>query len=167
MPQTRGVVLGNTLVFAEGVTDSSGRKPEGHTAGWAWMPEGMYVVEPLSADAVRRYLVYWDYIASPHVEGTFPGIGFPYRDLLASEGILTFVPVENPFPQAETAGLRGETLARLEEAVISGSRDDQARTGEAYRRATVLPTLQFPFKIGSRAAEVLNRSGSGQSWSLG
>lgn len=173
MPQTRGVVLGNTLLLMEGLTNNPDNPYTHKTGGWAWMPEGLYVVQPLTEEAVRRYLMYWDFIACPYNKGTYVGAaswGFPYSDLLQSEGILRFVPVENPFPpeKIEERGQRAQQLLdRLVQAMESGNHDDQLLAADRLQRTANLATLQSPFKMASSAAENLNRSGNGESWSLG
>lgn len=173
MPQTRGVVLGNTLLFIEGLTNNPDSQHTHKAAGWAWMPEGLYVVQRLTKEAVRRYLMYWDFIGCPYNKDTYVGVtswGFPYSDLLQSEGILRFVPVENPFPpdKIEERGQGAQKLLdRLEQAMESGDHNDQLLAADRYQRTANLATLQSPFKMASSAAEILNRSGNGESWSLG
>ena len=173
MQQTRGVVLGNTLLFMEGLTDYPDNPYTHNTAGWAWMPEGLYIVQHLTEEAVRRYLMYWDSIACPYNKGAYVGVTswrFPYSELLQSEGILRFVPVENPFPpeKIEERGQGAQQLLdRLMQAMESGNHDDQLIAADRYRRTAHLTTLQYPFKMASTAAEILNQSGNGESWSLG
>jgi hypothetical protein len=137
------------------------------------MPEGLYVVKHLTEEAVRRYLMYWDFIACPYNTGTYVGVAswrFPYGDLLQSEGILRFVPVENPFPPArvEEMGEKSQQLLNLlVQSMQAGEHDDQLATADRYRRAANLAGLQAPFKMASSAAGILNQSGKGESWSLG
>ena len=171
MPQARGVVLGDTLLFMEGLTNDSDGSYTHNTAGWAWMPEGLYVVKPLTEEAVRRYLMYWDYIACPYNKGTYVGVAswrFPYSDLLQPEGILRFVAVENPFPSVKIEEM-GRNARRLLDRLVQSMKEggDQLVAADRYRRVANLAALQAPFKMASNAAEILNRSGKGESWSLG